>query len=64
MNVDAIGYEHRFPNGLALSAIAGIDYGLGGGSSCNAILCDHPEYKEPVRGLWGPQTRVQLAYWF
>ena len=29
LNVDAIGYEHRFPNGLALSVFAGIDLRTG-----------------------------------
>jgi hypothetical protein len=67
LNVDAIGYEHRFPNGASVSVFAGITYGLGGGNFCDdgiALLCNQSTDKYPVRGQGGAQTRIQFARWF
>ena len=64
LNVDALGYERRFANGMGISAALGAYYGLGGGTFCNAFICTENVQPVPARGKWGPQTRVQLAYWF
>jgi hypothetical protein len=65
LNVDALGYEHLFQNGLAFSFAVGVTRGLGGGRTC-LILCseDDGDGKEDVRQLMGPQGRVGIAYWF
>jgi hypothetical protein len=69
VNVDAVGYEHLFENGLAIALAAGFFLGLGGGRWCPLTFdgdqrCDRPGDHHDVRGVWGPQSRFQLAYWF
>ncbi len=69
LNLDALGYEHRFASGFSVSFALGITIGLGGGRYCRFSfdsdgVCDRPADKENVRGLWTPQGRFQLAYWF
>jgi len=63
LNIDALGYEHRFANGLAFSFALGITRGLGGGRFC-VIECDGDADKSDVRRMAGPQARMGLAYWF
>ncbi len=64
LNVDAVGYEHHFDNGIALSSSLGVTGGLGGGQICLPPDGCAPEFFRDVSHYWGPQARVQLAYWF
>ena len=64
LNVDAIGYEHQFDSGLALSWALGFTGGLGGGRICLPPDGCEPQFFEDVTHYWGPQARAQLAYWF
>jgi hypothetical protein len=62
--VDAIGYEHRFDNGLAFGFALGPILGLGGGPICDYIDgCSASELHD-VAGVWTGQFRFELAYWF
>jgi hypothetical protein len=65
LNIDALGYEHRFDTGIALSAAFGASGGLGGGQLCAppADGCE-PQFQHPVTQYWFPQGRVGVAYWF
>ncbi|HEY5448757.1 MAG TPA: hypothetical protein VIQ54_08400, partial [Polyangia bacterium] len=64
LNLDALGYERRFTNGVGISFALGIFYGLGGGTFCKVPICTENIQPVPARGEWAPQTRMQLAYWF
>jgi hypothetical protein len=64
LNVDAMGYEHRFGNGLAFSLTMGLTAGLGGGRVCPPPDGCEPQFLEDVTHYWGPQARLQLSYWF
>jgi hypothetical protein len=64
LNVDALGFEHRFDTGIALSAALGVTHGLGGGELCFPPDGCEPQFLEPVSDFWFPQGRVGLAYWF
>ena len=63
-HLDAIGYEHQFESGFALSSTLGLTGGLGGGRICFPPDGCSPQFFEDVTHYWGPQGRVQLAYWF
>ena len=63
LNVDAVGHEHHFDNGIALSYFLGVTGGLGGGQICLPDGCE-PQFFRDVTHYWGPQARVQLSYWF
>ena len=63
LNIDAIGYEHRFDTGIALSAALGVTGGLGGGAICFPDGCE-PQFLNSVTEYWFPQGRVGVAYWF
>jgi hypothetical protein len=63
LNVDAIGYEHLFDTGIALSAALGLSGGLGGGAICFPDACE-PQFLQSVTEYWLPQGRVGVAYWF
>jgi len=74
LNLDLVGYEHRWRNGLAFSIAFGAAVGLGG----SAEYCWHfidPGYcayeagygvklREGVRGHAFPQMRMGVGYWF
>ena len=64
LNIDAIGYEHRFNTGIALSAALGGAGGLGGGEICFPPDGCEPQFLQPVTDYWFPQGRVGVAYWF
>jgi len=64
LNVDVLGYEHRFDSGLALSAALGLTGGLGGGQLCVPSDGCEPQLLHDVTTYWGPQTRIGVAYWF
>jgi hypothetical protein len=64
LNVDAVGYEHRFDSGIAISTAAGLSGGLGGGTLCFPPDGCEAQFQEPVTHWWFPQARVGLAYWF
>lgn len=64
LNVDALGYEHRFDSGFALSATFGVTGGLGGGQICLPPDGCEPQFLRPVTAYWMPQGRVGAAYWF
>jgi hypothetical protein len=62
--VDAIAYEHRFDNGLALGFALGPVLGLGGGRVCRYLEgCSESDLHD-VAGVWSGQYRLALAYWF
>jgi hypothetical protein len=65
LNIDALGFEHRFETGIAVSATVGVSGGLGGGQLCGppADGCE-PQFQSPVTHYWLPQGRVGVAYWF
>jgi hypothetical protein len=65
LNLDLIGYEHRFASGLSVGFALGATIGLWGGRVCPYIdgSCAQDEL-EDVRGHWSPQTRLKIAYWF
>ncbi len=68
LNLDLVGYQHRFRNGVAVLAAAGMYLGLGGtAANCRsspAESCHAPsEYDHPTH--WrGFQTRIGVGYWF
>ena len=62
--MDAEVYEHLFANGLAMSAALGLTGGLGGGRLCVPSDGCEPRFLHEVTTYWGPQARVDLAYWF
>jgi hypothetical protein len=64
LNVDAVGYEHRFANGLSLGLAAGVTVGLVGGRICVIDCFDRRDWDKEVAGLWGPQGRISVGYWF
>ncbi len=64
LNIDAVGYEHRFDTGIALSAALGVTGGLGGGEVCLPPDGCEPQFLHPVTEYWLPQGRVGVAYWF
>lgn len=74
LNVDAVGYEHRFSGGLSIGAALGVAVGLAGGGHfnssdiCPAIHCNRGsgEYDHQVEwaGSVFPQARIQAGYWF
>lgn len=64
LNIDAIGYEHRFDTGIAFSAALGVTGGLGGGEICVPPDGCEPQFLESVTKYWLPQGRVGVAYWF
>jgi len=64
LNVDALGYEHRFDTGIAISSTVGFSGGLGGGRLCFPPDGCEEQFQEPVTHWWFPQARVGLAYWF
>jgi hypothetical protein len=64
LNVDAVGYEHHFDNGIAVSSSVGLTGGLGGGQICLPPDGCEPQFFRDVTHYWGPQARAQLAYWF
>jgi hypothetical protein len=64
LNVDALGYEHRFDTGIAVSAAFGFSGGLGGGKLCLPPDGCEPEFQYPVTHWWFPQARFGVAYWF
>jgi hypothetical protein len=64
LNIDALGYEHRFDTGIALSAALGVTGGLGGGEVCLPPDGCEPQFLRPVTEYWFPQGRVGVAYWF
>jgi hypothetical protein len=64
LNLDALGYEHRFDSGIAVSAAFGVTGGLGGGEVCLPTDGCEPQFLRPVSDYWFPQGRVGIAYWF
>jgi len=64
LNVDALGYEIRDSFGLSLAFAIGVTRGLGGGQVCRYVECSSPDDRGDVAGVWTPQTRIQVAYWF
>jgi len=64
LNIDAIGYEHRFDTGIALSAALGMSGGLGGGAICFPPDGCEPQFQNSVTEYLFPQGRVGVAYWF
>jgi hypothetical protein len=64
LNVDAIGYEHRFDTGIAVSTALGFSGGLGGGKLCFPPDGCDANFQLPVTHWWFPQARVGVAYWF
>jgi hypothetical protein len=63
LNVDALGYEHRFDTQIAVSAAFGFSGGLNGAKVC--FISDRCPYSATsVTDLWFPQARVGVAYWF
>jgi hypothetical protein len=64
LNIDAIGYEHRFDTGIALSAAFGVSGGLGGGTICFPPDGCEQQFLQPVTDFWFPQGRAGIAYWF
>jgi hypothetical protein len=64
LNIDALGYEHLFDTGIAVSAALGVTGGLGGGQLCLPPDGCEPEFQDPVTHWWFPQGRVGVAYWF
>lgn len=65
LNIDALGYEHRFDSGIAVSTTVGASGGLGGGQICSPPPdgCE-AQFQHPVTGYWFPQGRASVAYWF
>ena len=65
LNLDLIGYERRFASGLSLGFVLGATIGLGGGRLCASIEagCGEEQFHD-VRGVWSPQTRLKIGYWF
>jgi hypothetical protein len=62
--VDAIAYEHRWDNGLALGFALGPMLGLGGGRVCDYFDgCSESDLHD-VAGVWKGHFRLGLAYWF
>lgn len=59
-NLDAIGYEHRFPSGWSVTLIAGLTVALA------KYHADYlPEVGEDVdRGTVYPQGRIEIGRWF
>lgn len=64
LNVDALGYEHRFDTGIAVSTAFGFSGGLGGGKVCFPPDGCEPEFQYPATHWWFPQARAGIAYWF
>ncbi len=64
LTIDALGFEHRFETGIALSAALGVTGGLGGGEICFPPDGCEPQFLRPVTEYWLPQGRVGVAYWF
>jgi len=64
LNVDALGYEHRFDTGIAVSTALGFSGGLGGGKLCFPPDGCEPQFQFPVTHWWFPQARAAIAYWF
>jgi hypothetical protein len=64
LNIDALGYEHLFDTGIAVSAAFGVSGGLGGGELCTPPDGCELQFQEPVTNYWFPQGRVGIAYWF
>jgi len=59
VNVDALGYEHRFPSGLSLALALGITTPLA------RFHYDISELGDTVKpGEIFPQFRVGVGYWF
>jgi hypothetical protein len=62
--VDAVAYEHRWDNGLALGFALGPVLGLGGGRVCYYVDgCSESDLHD-VAGVWKGHARLVLAYWF
>jgi hypothetical protein len=64
LNIDALGFEHRFESGIAISTAFGVTGGLGGGELCLPPDGCEPQFQQPVTHYWSPQGRVGIAYWF
>ena len=74
LNVDAVGGEVRFSNGVSLGAAAGVAIGLAGGGHfyasdvCLALHCNRDNPNDWSQVAWAgsvfPQARVQVGYWF
>jgi len=64
LNIDILGYEHKFDSHLAFSLALGLTGGLGGGRVCFPPDGCEPQFFDDVTHYWGAQSRVQLAYWF
>jgi hypothetical protein len=64
LNIDALGYEHRFDTGIAVSAAFGVTGGLGGGELCLPPDGCEVQFQRPVTEYWFPQGRIGVAYWF
>lgn len=74
LNVDAVGGEIRFSNGVSLGAAAGVTIGLAGGGHfnasdvCLAFHCNRNDPNEWSQVAWAgtvfPQARAQVGYWF
>jgi hypothetical protein len=62
-NFDMVGYEHRYASGLSLSASAGLTLALAG-RGC-FVDCGDPSFRDAdAKGVWAPQGRVGVGYWF
>jgi hypothetical protein len=62
LNIDALGYEHRFDHGSSFTFGGGLAVGLGGGHVCSLSLdC---EFLESVAGKAFPQARIGFNSWF
>ena len=59
LDVDLIGYEHRFASGLVLMGSLGVSVGLGGGSYC--IDCSGSDDYGTVAGIVVPQGRIGIG---
>jgi hypothetical protein len=63
LNLDLLGYEHRFDQGLFLSFALGLTKGLGGGRACE-LDCGAGDYVRDVSKFTGATIRLGLGYWF
>jgi hypothetical protein len=69
LNIDALGYAHRFDTGIAVSVAVGLTGGLGGGEIWAGQIClgqgaCDVNSLQPVSNVWLPQGRIGVAYWF
>jgi hypothetical protein len=74
LNVDAVGGEYRFSNGVSLGGAFGVAVGLAGGGHfyssdvCLALHCNRGSGEHWDEVAWAgtvfPQARAQVGYWF